>query len=82
MRSGPREAWKARREAAAPQSRYDVRSGFQRGGRARGVSSTLGLVDSYFAEALGDVLQEGDKVVPRARDANELGARGFGAGGQ
>ena len=29
----------------------------------------LGLVDSYFAEALGDVLQEGDKVVLRARAA-------------
>jgi hypothetical protein len=29
----------------------------------------LGLIDGYFAEALGDVLQEGDKVIVRARAA-------------
>jgi HlyD family secretion protein len=63
------EAWKARREAAAGRrSRYDVTVWvLNAAGGLEGRQLDLGLVDSYFAEALGDVLQEGDKVVLRAR---------------
>ena len=65
------EAWKARREAAAGRrSRQDVTVWvLNAAGALESRQLDLGLVDSYFSEALGDVLQEGDKVVLRARAA-------------
>jgi|EndMetStandDraft_5_1072996.scaffolds.fasta_scaffold01884_7 HlyD family secretion protein len=65
------EAWKARREAAAGRrSRQDVTIWvLAASGGLESRQLDLGLIDSYFAEALGDVLQEGDKVVLRARTA-------------
>jgi HlyD family secretion protein len=65
------EAWKARREAAAGRrSRQDVTVWvLNASGALEARRLDLGLIDNYFAEALGDVLQEGDKVVLRARAA-------------
>jgi HlyD family secretion protein len=63
------EAWKAQREAAAGRrSRQDVTVWvLAASGALESRQLDLGLVDNYFAEALGEVLQENDKVVVRAR---------------
>jgi len=65
------EAWTARREVAAGRkSRQDVTIWvLTSAGGLESRQLDLGLIDSYFAEALGEVLQEGDKVVLRARTA-------------